>query len=53
MLQTVIPKKSPLVKFREQKATITVMLAVGEISNEVASQLMDKLNTELLNIHLI
>ena len=53
MLQTVIPKKSPLEKFREQKATITDMLAAGEISNEVASQLMDKLNTELLNSHLI
>ncbi len=53
MLQIVIPKKSPLEKFREQKATITDMLAAGEIFNEVASQLMDKLNTELLKSHLI
>jgi hypothetical protein len=49
MLQSFIPKKSPLEKFREQKAAITGMLAAGEISNEVASQLMDELNSELLN----
>jgi hypothetical protein len=53
MLQTVIPKKSPLEKFREQKASIAAMLAAGEISAEVANQLMDKLNTELLNSNLI
>jgi hypothetical protein len=53
MLQTVLLKKLPLEKFREQKATITAMLTAGEISNEVASQLMDKLNAELLNSNLI
>ena len=53
LLLSVLPKKSPLEKIWEQKAAITAMLAEGEITNEVASQLMDKLNTELLNSHLI
>jgi hypothetical protein len=53
MLQTVIPKISPLEKFREQKASIAAMLAAGEISSEVANQLMDKLNVELVNSNLI
>jgi hypothetical protein len=35
------------------KSAITAMLAAGDIMNEVASQLMDKLNTELLDSHLI
>jgi 6-phosphogluconate dehydrogenase (decarboxylating) len=53
LLQTVLPKKSTLEKFWEQKAAITAMLAAGEITNEVASQLMEKLDTKLLNSHLI
>jgi len=53
LLQSDILKKSPLDKYREQKSAITAMLAAGDIMNEVASQLMDKLNTELLNSHLI
>ena len=53
LLQSIIPKKSPLDKYREQKSAITAMLAAGEITNEVASQLMDRLNAELLNSPLI
>jgi hypothetical protein len=53
LLLSVLPKTSPFQKFWEQKAAITAMLAAGEIMNEVASQFMDKLNTELLNSHLI
>jgi hypothetical protein len=53
MLQTVLPKKSALEKFREQKAAITVLLASGDITSDIASQLMDKLNSELLNSSLI
>jgi hypothetical protein len=45
MIQTVIQK--------EQKAAIAAMLASGYITNEVATQLMDKLNAELLNSNLI
>jgi hypothetical protein len=36
-------------KYKEQKAAIAAMLASGDISNDVTTQLMDKLNTELLN----
>jgi hypothetical protein len=53
MIQTVIPKKSLLDKYKEQKAAIAAMLASGDISNDVTTQLMDKLNTELLNSNLI
>jgi len=53
LLQSIIPKKSPLDKYREQKSAITAMLVAGEITNEVASQLMDRLNAELLNSPLI
>ncbi len=53
MLQTVLPKKSALEKFREQKAAIATLLASGDITSDMASQLMDKLNSELLYSSLI
>jgi len=46
-------KKSPLEKFKEQKAAIAAMVASGDISNDVARQLMEKLNAELLSATLI
>ncbi len=48
-----IIKKSPLDKYREQKASIAAMLAAGDISSEVANQLMEKLNADLLSANLI
>jgi len=42
-------KKRPLENFEEQKAAIAAMVALGDISNDVARQLMEKLNAELLN----
>jgi hypothetical protein len=53
MIQTVILKKSPLDKYKEQKAEIAAMLASGEICNGLETQLMDKLITELLNCNKI
>jgi len=41
MIHTVIPKKLPLDKYKEQKATIAAMPVSGDISNDVATQLMD------------
>ncbi len=46
-------KKRPLENFEEQKAAIAAMVALGDISNDVARQLMEKLNAELLNATLI
>jgi len=43
-MQIVIPKKTPLDKYKEQKAAIAAMLAAGDISKEVASQFSAKLN---------
>jgi hypothetical protein len=48
-----IIKNSPLDKYREQKASIAAMLAAGDISSEVASQLMEKLNADLISTKLI
>ena len=48
-----ITKKSPLEKYKEQKAAIAAMLASGDIPDHVAAQLMEKLNTELLGATLI
>jgi hypothetical protein len=41
-----------LEKYREQKASIAVMLAAGEIDAQLAQQLTDKLNSDLLNSNL-
>jgi hypothetical protein len=46
------PKKTPD-KYKESKTSIATMLASGEISNEVASQLIKNLDIELLNASLI
>lgn len=48
-----ITNKSPLEKYKEQKAAIAAMLAAGDIPDHVAAQLMEKLNTELLSATLI
>jgi hypothetical protein len=48
-----ITNKSPLEKYKEQKAAIAAMLAAGDIPDHVAAQLMEKLNTELLCATLI
>jgi hypothetical protein len=53
LMQSFIPKKSPLEKYREQKAAITAMLAAGDITGDVANQLIEKLNNELLSSNLI
>ena len=53
MVQSLIPKKTPLEKYREQKAAIAAMLAAGDITADVASQLIEKLNAELLSSNLI
>jgi phage shock protein A len=46
-------KKSSLENFEEQKAAIAAMVALGDISNDVARQVMEKLNAELLSATLI
>jgi hypothetical protein len=48
-----ITNKSPLEKYKEQKAAIAAMLAAGDIPDHVAALLMEKLNTELLSATLI
>jgi hypothetical protein len=53
MVASILPKKTPLEKYREQKASIAAMLAAGEINAQVAQQLTDKLNSDLLNSNLI
>jgi hypothetical protein len=53
LMQSFIPKKSPLEKYREQKAAISAMLAAGDITGDVANQLIEKLNNELLSSNLI
>jgi hypothetical protein len=47
MIHTVITKKLPLDKYKEQKAAIIAMFASGDITIEVVTRLMDKLSTEL------
>jgi hypothetical protein len=42
-----------LEKYWEQKAAIAAMLAAGDITADVANQLIEKLNTELLSSNLI
>ncbi len=53
LMQIFIPKKSPLEKYREQKAAISAMLAARDITGDVANQLIEKLNNELLSSNLI
>jgi hypothetical protein len=53
LMQSFIPKKTPLEKYREQKGAISAMLTAGDITADVANQLIDKRNTELLSSNLI
>jgi hypothetical protein len=48
-----MPKKSPLDKYKEQKAAIAAMTDAGDITPDVAKQLLDKLNADLLHSNLI
>jgi glutamate/tyrosine decarboxylase-like PLP-dependent enzyme len=48
-----IMNKSPLDKYKEQKAAIAAMLAAEDIPDHFAAQLMEKLNAELLGATLI
>jgi hypothetical protein len=47
MMQSLFPKKTPLDKYKKQKAAIGAMLAAGDISNEIGSQLSSQVNEEL------
>jgi hypothetical protein len=53
IVTSILPKKSPLEKYKEQKATIANMLSAGEITPEVANQLIEKLNNELFTSNLM
>jgi len=53
MLTNVMPQKPPLDKYRDRKASIAAMLAAGDITADVAKQLMTKLESELLDSSLI
>jgi len=53
MMKDLMPKKSPLDKYKEQKAAIAAMTDAGDITPDVAKQLLDKLNADLLHSNLI
>jgi signal recognition particle GTPase len=53
IVTSVIPKKSPLDNYKKRKAAMAAMLAAGDISIEVANQLIEKLNNELFSSNLI
>jgi len=53
IVTSILPKKSPLEKYKEQKATSANMLSAGEITPEVANQLIEKLNNELFTSNLM
>jgi hypothetical protein len=53
MLTSVMPQKTPLDKYHDRRASIAAMLAAGDITADVAKQLMTKLESELLDSNLI
>ena len=53
LISSIIPKKTALEKYKESKAAITAMLVAGDISAEVGSQLIRKLDEDLLNATII
>jgi acyl-homoserine lactone acylase PvdQ len=53
ILTSVMLQKAPLDKYRDRKASIAAMLAAGDITANVAKQLMTKLASELLDSSLI
>ena len=53
MMKNLMPKKSPLDKYKGKKAAIEAMTDAGDITPNVAKQLLDKLNAHLLHSNLI
>jgi len=53
MLTSLLPQKTPLDKYNEQKASISTMMAAGDTTADVAKKLMNQLELELLHITLI
>jgi len=53
LIEHVIPKKNAIKKYKESKSIITAMIASGEMSNEVAHQLLKKLDNDLMNSSII
>ena len=53
MMKNLMPKKSPLDEYKEQKAAIVAMTDAGDITLDTAKQLLDKLNDDLLHSNLI
>jgi hypothetical protein len=53
LINTIIPKKTPLERYKESKAAITALLVAGDISVEVGSQSTQKLNEDLLNATMV
>ncbi len=53
VVTSVIPKKSSLDNYRECKASLATILAAGDISVDVANQLIEKLNNEPFQCHKI
>ncbi len=53
LINTIIPKKTPLERYKESKAAITALLVAGDISVEVGSQLIQKLDEDLLNANML
>jgi hypothetical protein len=53
LISSIIPKKISLEKYKESKAAMPAMLVAGDISAEVGSQLIRKLDEDLLNSTMI
>jgi hypothetical protein len=53
LINTIIPKKTPLERYKESKAAKTALLVAGDISVEVGSQLTQKLDEDLLNATMV
>jgi hypothetical protein len=53
MMRESIPKKTTLDKYKEQKAAIVAMTDAGDITLDVAKQLIGKLNADLPTANII
>jgi hypothetical protein len=53
MMKDLMPKKSPLGKYKEQKVANVAMTDAGDITLDIVKQLIDKLNANLLISNLI
>jgi precorrin-6x reductase len=49
LLDRILPKKSSVEAYRENKAAVTQMLAAGEIDQEEAEDLYNKLKADFLS----